>query len=138
MSAAIDDVHAQAAEVARARSSDANGVVAAEQELLRRLGALMKTEESCFDPVSGTARILEGSDGKVGVRLDAEGAWKAGAAPERDLVDAWGGAHGAGDGGAAPVDLPTLRELLEAIPRAFASARVGAVVDAVRATLYPS
>jgi hypothetical protein len=136
MSAAIDDVHAQAAEVARARGSEADGVVAAEQELLRRLGALMKTEGSCFDPVSGTARILEGSDAKVGVRLDAEGAWKAGAAPERDLVDAWGDARGGG--GDAQADLPTLRELLEAIPRVFASARVGAVVDAVRATLYPS
>jgi hypothetical protein len=138
MSAAIDDVHAQAAEVARARRSEANGVVAAEQELLRRLGALMKTEESCFDPANRTARILEGSDAKVGVRLNAEGAWKAGAAPERDLVEAWGEARGDGAGGDAQADLPTLRELLEAIPRVFASARVGAVVDAVRATLYPS
>ena len=138
MSAAVDDVHAQAAEVARARSREANGLVAAEQELLRRLGALMKTEASCFDPVSGTARILEGSDAKVGVRLDTEGAWKAGAAPERDLVEAWGDARGGGGGGEERPDLPTLRELLDAIPRTFASARVGAVVDEVRATLYPS
>jgi hypothetical protein len=124
MSKLIDDVRTEALRLAEAGvGGSPEDVFNAERELLRRLGTAMKVEESSFDAAHGFARLLGATDAHGEVRLRTDGQWVIGARDE-DLLESW-----------SRPDRPSLTELLDAIPKVFSSAKIGALLDEIRPSL---
>ncbi len=95
-----------------------------ERGLLEALAARMKIDESSFDPAHGLAKILPASNDHGEVRLTADGVWKIGSAPEKDLLAVWG-----------TRDAPPLAHILAGVQERFSSAKVSALVTEVKESL---
>ncbi|GAC1394425.1 MAG: hypothetical protein NVSMB47_03370 [Polyangiales bacterium] len=114
-----DDAVKQAAQALANRRAPAE-----EQALLRALAARMTQDESSFDAAHRLARIVPANDEFGEVRVTADGGWKIGSAPERDLLAIWG------EG-----DHPPLARILDGVQESFSSAKVSALVGEIKDTL---